>query len=76
MREQIVAWYNYNNGHPLDDNRFYDIVISSLGNKLEQSTFENALHDANEDIHDEEIERVYMRYETLYDFLLYYNNHR
>ena len=28
MREQIVTWYTLNNDHPLDDNRFYDIVIS------------------------------------------------
>ncbi len=75
MREQIVTWYTLNNDHPLDDNRFYDIVISSLGNKIEQSTFENALHDVNENILDDEIDRVYMRYETLYDFLSYYSNH-
>ncbi len=76
MREEIVSWYIQDNGHPIDDYRFYDIVISSLGNKLEQSTFDNALRDANENILDEEIDRVYIRYETLYDFLLYYNNHR
>ena len=76
MREQIVAWYNYNNDHPLDDNRFYDIVIASLGNKLGQETFEDALRDANEGILEEEIESIFIRYETLYDFLSYYNDHR
>lgn len=72
MREQIELWYRNNNGHPLDDNRFYDIVISSIGNKVEQSTFENAIRDVNENVLSEDIDTIYMRYECLYDFIVYY----
>lgn len=75
MREQIEQWYRNNNGHTLDDYRFYDIVISSIGNKVEQSTFENAIRDVNIDVPDEDIETIYKRYESLYDFIVYYRKH-
>ena len=74
MRELIFNWYNINDGHPLDDRRFYDIVIESVENKIELSTFEDALRDVNEHLSDEEIRDVYSRYEDLRCLLNYYNS--
>lgn len=76
MRERITRWFRNNNNHPLDDNSFYDIVIDSIENKIEQSTFENAIRDVNEDIAEDDINDIYMRYELLHSFISYYRrNH-
>ena len=76
MRERITKWFKNNNNHPLDDNGFYEIVIDSIENKIEQSTFENAIRDVNEDIAEDDINDIYMRYELLHSFILYYRrNH-
>lgn len=76
MREKITRWFRNNNNHPLDNNSFYDIVIDSIENKIEQSTFENAIRDVNEDIAEDDINDIYMRYELLHSFILYYRrNH-
>ena len=76
MRERITRWFRNNNNHPLDYNSFYDIVIDSIDNKIEQSTFENAIRDVNEEIEEDEINDIYMRYELLHSFILYYRrNH-
>ena len=72
MRERITRWFRNNNNHPLDDESFFDIVIDSLNNKIEQSTFEYALRDVNKDIAEDNINIVYMRYELLYSFFLHY----
>lgn len=72
MRERIASWFRINNNHPLDDNRFYDIVIDSIDNKIELSTFENGIRDVNEEIEENEINDIYMRYELLHSFILYY----
>ena len=76
MRERITRWYRNNNNHPLDDNCFYDIVIDSIDNRIEQSTFENAIRDVNEDIEEDKVNDIYKRYELVHSFLLYYmRNH-
>lgn len=76
MRERITRWFRNNNNHPLDDMEFFNIVIDSINNRIEQTTFENALRDANENIEEDQINDIYMRYELLHSFLLYYmRNH-
>lgn len=76
MRERITRWFRNNNNHPLDEDSFFDIVIDSIHNKIEQPTFENALRDVDENIAEDDINKIYMRYELLYSFFLYYmRNH-
>ena len=74
MRELLLNWYRVNNGNPLDDQRFYDIVIESVDNKIDQSTFEDVLREVKENISDEEIEEIVFRYEDLHCFLKYFNS--
>ena len=76
MRERITRWFRNNNNHPLVDMEFFNIFIDSINNRIEQTTFENALRDANENIEEDQINDIYMRYELLHSFLLYYmRNH-
>ena len=72
MKEQIKRWFMLNNGHVCDDQRFYDIVISSVDNKVEYKTFEEAIRECKEDITDRQINDIYIRYEDLWNFLKYY----
>lgn len=72
MKEQIKRWFMLNNGHVCDDQRFYDIVISSVDNKVEYETFEEAIRECKEDITDRQINDIYIRYEDLWNFLIYY----
>lgn len=74
MEERISTWYTLNNEHPCDNNRFFDIVIESMNNKLDFLVFQNALKECNNDISDDEIATIYRKYELLHSFLRYYNN--
>lgn len=76
MGERISRWFRNYNHHPLDDNLFYEIVIDSIDNKIELSIFENALREVNKEIEDDVINDIYIRYELLHSFFLYYmRNH-
>ena len=74
MKEQIKRWFMLNNGHVCDDQRFYDIVISSVDNKVEYKTFEEAIRECKEDVTDSQINDIYKRYVDLRGGLIYYTS--
>ena len=76
MKERIRNWYIMNNGHPLDDERFFDIVIDSVTDKICIEVFQEALTEVNPEITEEEISKRYDQYELLWTFLNYYLTRR
>lgn len=69
----IKNWFSSDNNHPCDDGRFFEIVWQSLDDKIGLSDFEEAI---GEQCENEEIAKIYRKYELLRDFLLYLmNNH-
>lgn len=72
MRELIRGWFNINNGHPNDDERFYEIVKNSIEYKVEIEVFTEVLREIRQEITDDEIARIYCRYEDLRNCLIYY----
>ncbi|MBQ6037561.1 MAG: hypothetical protein IJL37_02690 [Bacteroidaceae bacterium] len=72
MKELIKNWFRLNNNHPEDDNRFYEIVIQSIDNKIGKDVFEAALREVSPEVADDEISAVYCRYEDIRCFLVYY----
>lgn len=76
MKERIKSWYVMDNNHPLDNERFFDIVIDSMTEKISIEVFREALTEVNSDITEDEIFTVYNRYERLWTFLNYYLTHR
>ena len=71
MEQQIKDWYSLNNNHSLDNERFFRIVVDSVDSAIERDTFERALRELNQDITDDDIDRIYFRYQDLREFLLY-----
>ena len=55
MKDKIKNWFLLNNNHPCDDNRFYDIVISSVDGKVESGVFENSIKEVKSDISEKQI---------------------
>lgn len=65
--KRIKDWSEIQNGHPLDEQMFYDIVIDTLENQLDEESFLQAITDQDIDV-----TNVYKRYEDLRNCLLYY----
>ena len=71
--KRIKDWSEIQNGHPLDEQRFYDIVIDTLENQLDEESFLQAITDQGIDVtQDIDVTNVYKRYEDLRNCLLYY----
>ncbi len=62
-KELIQHWYELNNNHPCDDERFYDIVLKSKEEKISLDIFEAVIGN------NENAVNVYKRYEDLRNFL-------
>lgn len=71
--EQIKSWSTINNNHPCDDNRFFDIVIASVDQKVTQSEFESALEGQVKESYASD---YYSKYEMLINFMMYLRNNR
>lgn len=71
MEQQIIDWYRLNNNHPADNERFFRIVLDSVDAAIDRDTFERALRGVNQDITDEDIDRIFFKYQNLREFLLY-----
>ena len=68
-RKMIQNWLSIATTHPSDDERFYDIVINSYPNKIDDQVFEDACNTVgNAQIDSDD---VYSRYEDLYFFMKY-----
>lgn len=65
MKELINKWYSTNNGHPYDDEMFYEIVVKSLNQKLSEIDFEDVIKSK------EKSTVIYKRYEDLRNCVLY-----
>lgn len=74
MKELIKNWYRINNNHPCDNERFYKIVIESIDSKIDEETFQEALHEVDEHIANDTVSEIYIKYELLRSFIIYYNN--
>ena len=61
-----------NNNHSLDDERFFDIVIDSITDKISIEIFREAIMEVNPTITEDEFFSIYCRYEELRTFLTYY----
>ena len=72
MKERIKNWYGMNNNHSLDDERFFDIVIDSITDKISIEIFREAIMEVNPKITEDEFISIYCRYEELRTFLTYY----
>lgn len=72
MKERIKNWYGMKNGHPVDDKRFFDIVIDSMTGKISIEVFREAIMDVNSEITEDEVITIYNRYELVRTFLNYY----
>lgn len=75
MKEQIKNWCRHNNNHECDHQLFYDIVINSLDEKIDEDTFDEALREGKPEIKEDEISKIYARYEDLRSLLSYYLSH-
>ncbi len=62
-RNIIQSWYEENNHHPQDDERFYEIVLESKDEKISLDIFEAVIGN------NENAVNVYKRYEDLRNFL-------
>lgn len=84
IKNLILGWANANNGHPCDNDRFYEIVMKSENNKLSElqfiETLQNKYDEENErepegqetnEMDSEGIVKYYQRYEDLWCFLKY-----
>ena len=76
MKERIRSWYVMDNNHPLDNERFFDIVIDSIMDKIGVEVFREALMEVNPEITEDKILTIYNRYEMLWTFLKYYITRR
>lgn len=65
--ERIKDWSEIQNRPPVNDQMFYDIVIDTLENQLDEESFLQAITDQDIDV-----TNVYKRYEDLRNCLLYY----
>ena len=65
MKEKIENWYSIGRKNPSDDERFYEIVVETRLNKLDDSVFEEALSDTDPDV----VNQIYLRYEDLWHFM-------
>ena len=69
MKERIRSWYVMDNNHPLDNERFFDIVIDSIMDKIGVEVFREALMEVNPEITEDKILTIYNRYEMLWTFV-------
>lgn len=76
MKERIKNWYGMNNGHLLDNERFFDIVIDSMTGKISDEDFREAIMEVDSEIKEDDISEIYKRYEELRTFLKYYLTRR
>lgn len=65
--KRIKAWSEIQNRPPVNDQMFYDIVIDTLENQLDEESFLQAITDQDIDV-----TNVYKRYEDFRNCLLYY----
>ncbi|MEJ0002284.1 MAG: hypothetical protein WDN09_03915 [bacterium] len=78
IKEKIKNWAglkNWGTPHPLDDNRFFDVIIESYNNKTHVSLeeFTNVLKESLDFKLDQEvIEKHYINYELCLELLNYF----
>lgn len=72
MRELIQQCYCFGGKHPLDDEKFYKLIVKSCNKKLDIQDFIDALKDEKDD---SEIDDIYHRYEDLLGFYVYIKGH-
>lgn len=65
IKEDIRVWSTNNNGHPLDDERLYAIVLKTMQQRCCYTNFEDVIGDKNE------AEVAFKRYEDLHNFAKY-----
>ena len=68
MRSLIQQCYCFGGKHPLDDEKFYELIVKSCNKKLDIQDFKDALKDKKDD---SEIDDIYHRYEDLFGFYVY-----
>ena len=68
MRSLIQQCYCFGGKHPLDDEKFYELIVKSCNKKLDMQHFIDALKDIKDD---SEIDDIYHRYEDLFGFYVY-----
>lgn len=72
MRNLIQQCYCLGGIHPLDDEKFYELIVKSCNKKLDMQDFIDALKDKKDD---SEIDDIYRRYEDLLGFYAYLKGH-
>ena len=72
MRNLIQQCYCLGGIHPLDDEKFYELIVKSCNKKLDMQDFIDALKDKKDDF---EIDDIYRRYEDLLGFYAYLKGH-
>lgn len=74
LKARIRSWFTTNNGHPCDDNSFYDIVLDTQSNKITPEEWRDTLVESGAMVSEDAITSVINRYEDLYNFLIHYQS--
>lgn len=74
LKARIRSWFTTNNGHPCDDNSFYDIVLDTQSNKIAPGEWRDTLVESGAMVSEDAITSVIKRYEDLYNFLIHYQS--
>ncbi|MBQ2176571.1 MAG: hypothetical protein II453_16425 [Alphaproteobacteria bacterium] len=64
IKTQLKQWAEMSNNHPCDDERLYEIAISTYANKIEQDVFQDITGEVL-------FEKYYTIYEQLINFVKY-----
>jgi hypothetical protein len=63
-KKQLKQWADFNNGHPYDDERLYEIVINTIDDVASESDFKEVMAEGDAD-------KYFKLYEQLICFAIY-----